>query len=119
MERAEPHLRMMIERIPALARSCRPDGSIDFLNRQWIDYTGLSAAEALGWGWKIAVHPDDLEPLMEIFLMNTSNFTSSRREILIGGAFFGRSRKHAGNGYGCNRQLRMLHLPTMDKEDQP
>ena len=78
MERAEPHLRMIIERIPR--------------------------AEALGWGWKIAVHPDDLEPLMEIFLMNTSNFTSSRREILIDGAFFGRSRKHAGNGYGCKRQ---------------
>ena len=52
MERAEPHLRMMIERISALAWSCRPDGSIDFLNRQWIDYTGPSAAEALGWGWK-------------------------------------------------------------------
>jgi PAS domain S-box-containing protein len=30
-----------------------------------LDYTGLSLDEALGWGWNAAVHPDDLDPLMD------------------------------------------------------
>ncbi len=67
MERSDAHFRMMIETIPALAWSCRADGSIDFLNRRWIDYTGLPLANALGWGWKISIHPDDLEPLMDMW----------------------------------------------------
>jgi len=59
------HLPLMIDGIPALAWSCRPDGTAEFLNQQWLDYTGLSLEEALGWGWKVAIHPDDAEKLLE------------------------------------------------------
>jgi PAS domain S-box-containing protein len=41
------------------------DGSKDFLNKRWHDYTGLSAEESYGWGWQAAVHPDDLPVLLE------------------------------------------------------
>ena len=34
------------------------------MNRRWHDYTGLSVQEGLGWGWKAAIHPDDLGSLM-------------------------------------------------------
>ncbi len=54
--------------IPALAWSCRPDGTTEFLNRRWLDYTGLSLEEALGWGWKVAIHPEDLGKLMATWL---------------------------------------------------
>jgi len=57
------NLREMIDTIPALAWSAHPDGSAEFLNRRWLDYTGLSAEQALGWGWQAAIHPDDLEGL--------------------------------------------------------
>jgi formate hydrogenlyase transcriptional activator len=50
----------IIDAIPTLAWSARPGGSNEFLNRRWHDYTGLSAEEGLGWGWKTAVHPEDL-----------------------------------------------------------
>src|SRR5712692_2765459 len=59
------HLRMMIDTIPTLAWSCRPDGTTEFVNQRWLDYTGLSFAEALGWGWKVPVHPADLEKRMD------------------------------------------------------
>src|SRR5258708_5626909 len=52
--------RKIIDAIPTLAWSARPGGSNEFLNRRWPDYTGLSAEEGLGWGWKTAVHPQDL-----------------------------------------------------------
>ena len=50
----------IIDAIPTLAWRALPGGSTEFLNRRWHDYTGLSPEEGLGWGWKKAVHPDDL-----------------------------------------------------------
>jgi PAS domain S-box-containing protein len=43
----------------------RPDGTAEFMNQQWLDYTGLSADEALGWKWIDAIHPDDRPALLE------------------------------------------------------
>ena len=54
----------MIDTIPDLVWSCLPDGSADFLNRRWLDYTGLTMDDALGWGWMTAIHPEDLGKLM-------------------------------------------------------
>jgi formate hydrogenlyase transcriptional activator len=50
----------IIDAIPTLAWSAQPGGANEFLNRRWRDYTGLSVDEGLGWGWKTAIHPDDL-----------------------------------------------------------
>ncbi len=59
---------MMIDKIPALAWSCAPDGAAEFLNQVWLDYTGLPREEAVGWGWKAAIHPEDLDKLMATWL---------------------------------------------------
>ena len=64
MNDSEMQFRQMIDEIPALAWSCLPDGSGEFLNKQWLDYTGLSAEAAPGLHWESVVHPDDLENLM-------------------------------------------------------
>src|SRR5258705_8261218 len=37
----------------------RPDGSADFLNQYFQNYTGISVKEGHGWGWLNAFHPDD------------------------------------------------------------
>jgi len=63
----ENSLQTVIDTIPVLAWSARPDGSIDFFNQQWSDYTGMSCEEALDWGWKVAKHPDDLPHIFEVF----------------------------------------------------
>jgi formate hydrogenlyase transcriptional activator len=61
----EAELRRIIDTIPALAWSSHPDGSVDFVNQRWTGYTGLSTEESYGWGWKTAIHPDDLPALAE------------------------------------------------------
>lgn len=61
---SERNLNQIINTIPALAWSARPDGSAEFFNRHYLDYVGLSAEQAKDWGWAIAVHPDDLNDLM-------------------------------------------------------
>ena len=65
IKRPEDQLRLMIDKMPTLAWACRPDGTTEFLNQRWLDYTGLSLEEALGWGWKVPVHPADLGRLMD------------------------------------------------------
>jgi len=37
------------------------------MNRRWLDYTGLTAEAAMGWGWKVAIHPDDLPKMLEAY----------------------------------------------------
>src|SRR5580700_10849197 len=64
-KQSEAQLRRIIDTIPTLAWSNLPDGSNEFLNQRWHDYTGLSAEEAHGWGWKAAIHPEDLPMLMQ------------------------------------------------------
>src|SRR2546425_2381688 len=61
-------LPLMIDKIPTLAWSCRPDGTTEFLNQRWLEYTGLSMEASVDWGWKVAIHPDDLERLMKTWL---------------------------------------------------
>jgi len=62
---SEAQLRRIIDTIPTLAWCNLPDGSNEFLNQRWHDYTGLSPEEAHGWGWKVAIHPEDLPMLMQ------------------------------------------------------
>jgi PAS domain S-box-containing protein len=55
----ERDLSLIINTIPTTAWTTRPDGYCDFLNRRWLDYAGMTAEQAEGWGWAEAIHPDD------------------------------------------------------------
>jgi PAS domain S-box-containing protein len=57
-------LRLLIDSIPALIHSGPPDGSLDFFNQQWLDYVGLPLESLLGWKWTAAIHPEDIEELI-------------------------------------------------------
>ena len=65
LQRSERELREVIETIPSMAWSAAPDGSADFFNHRWLAYAGLTAGQAQGWGWTVAVHPDDLSALVD------------------------------------------------------
>jgi len=65
---AERELRLTLDSIPTLAWRTRADGFAEYLNKRWLDYTGLSLAEALGWDWQAAIHPDDRQGLHDTWL---------------------------------------------------
>ena len=65
LQRSERELRDVIETIPSMAWSAAADGAAEFFNRRWLDYAGLTANQAQGWGWTTAIHPDDLNGLVE------------------------------------------------------
>src|SRR5271166_1948786 len=57
--------REAIDAIPAMAFTALPDGSRTFVSRRWVEYSGLSAEHAAGFGWQAGVHPDDLKRVLE------------------------------------------------------
>src|ERR1700728_477969 len=59
-QKSEDSLRQVIDTLPALVWCTRPDGSTEFLNKRWHDYTGFSPEEARVHGWQPTVHPEDL-----------------------------------------------------------
>ena len=63
LQRESRELRDMIETIPAMAWTARPDGSDTFVNRRWAEFTGLSAEDSAASGWTAAVHPEDRQAI--------------------------------------------------------
>jgi PAS domain S-box-containing protein len=60
LQRQEKRLRDVVETIPAMTFTGLADGSCTFVNRRWIEYTGLSVEETSGIGWQRAIHQEDL-----------------------------------------------------------
>ncbi len=62
-EVSEQSFRTFIDNLPELAWMALPDGSIDFYNRRWYEYTGTTFEEMQGWGWE-TVHDPEMLPLV-------------------------------------------------------
>src|SRR6267154_414238 len=57
----EAELREVVDTIPAIVWSARPDGSNSYVNSRFVEYCGMSPEQIAGSGWHAATHPDDLE----------------------------------------------------------
>ena len=64
---AEGRIRRIIDAIPAHAWSALPDGTVDFVNQRFVDFTGRPLEELLGWGWGDTCHPDDLPRFLDLW----------------------------------------------------
>jgi PAS domain S-box-containing protein len=60
IRQSEKHLRDVIDTVPVMAFTTRPDGSTEFVNRRWHEYTGLGAEQA-GPYRRNSLHPDDVD----------------------------------------------------------
>ena len=68
-------LTQLVDALPGLGWSALPDGRAEFVNRRWLDYTGLTAAQAVGVGWVEAIHPDDRQRLIEYWRSSVASGT--------------------------------------------
>jgi PAS domain S-box-containing protein len=60
---AEGQFRLLAETIPQHVWSVSPDGSVNYLNQRWLNYTGLTREEADHGDWTLCLHPADVEPV--------------------------------------------------------
>lgn len=59
---SEERYRTLAEALPQLVWTSLPDGTCDYLSSQWVAYTGIPAADQLGFRWlDLVMHPDDRE----------------------------------------------------------
>ena len=59
LRRSEDQLRLVIDAIPTMAWSVRPDGAVDFVNKRWLDYAGMSLEEEIQEPNR-PIHPEDV-----------------------------------------------------------
>ena len=55
-------LRQLADGLPQIVWVARPDGSHEYYNKQWCDYTGLTLEDSTDGAWRNLFHPDDREP---------------------------------------------------------
>ena len=63
--KSERKFRAMADAVPHIVWSARRDGSLDFVNKRWYSYTGLTEKETMGKGWQKVIHPEDCLLLKE------------------------------------------------------
>jgi PAS domain S-box-containing protein len=83
LQQSEDRLRLVIDTIPAHVWSTRPDGSVDFINRRWLETTGLTKVDALGWDWASVVHPDDLAGYVDEWRASLAAGVPSQSEVRL------------------------------------
>jgi PAS domain S-box-containing protein len=94
LQQQEEKMRETIENIPAIAFMVGADASRTFVNKRWVEYTGLDVALASGEGWQAAVHPDDLKRVVEIWRRSTMTGQPMEYEVRFRQAADGEYRWH-------------------------
>ena len=64
LEASERRMRSLVTGIPQLVFRSLSNGHRIWGSPQWIEYSGLSLEESLGFGWLDALHPDDRQASM-------------------------------------------------------
>jgi PAS domain S-box-containing protein len=65
LRESEEHYRNTVELSPHVTWTAAPDGEVLGASPRWEALTGLKVSDSLGYGWRNALHPDDLEPTDE------------------------------------------------------
>ncbi len=80
LKRAEDRVRLVINTIPTMVWTLRPDGTVDFVNQRSLDYSGLTLEEQLADPTS-TLHPEDLPRVMEKWLADLATGEASEDEM--------------------------------------
>jgi len=58
------NLRQILESIPQITLAAHPDGAITYFNRFYLEYTGMTLADAVEEGWESIIKPEMAENVM-------------------------------------------------------
>ena len=83
LSRSEKELRDAFETIPAMAWTTRADGTNDFANRGWSEFSGMSSMDTSGVGWKAAFHSADIDTHAEKFYASLAAGTPFENEARV------------------------------------
>jgi formate hydrogenlyase transcriptional activator len=58
------NIQLLVDSIPALIHTSRPDGYLDYFNKPWLEYLGVALDKVAGWNWTNFIHPADVEEIV-------------------------------------------------------
>ena len=90
LSESEARFRAMADDAPVMMWVTDAHGHCTYLNQRWYEFTGQAEADALGFGWLDAVHPDDRGWSGEAFLTANAAGANFRVEYRL---------RHVDGGY--------------------
>jgi PAS domain S-box-containing protein len=61
---ARVNAQLLVDSIPSLIHTARPDGYLDYFNKPWLEYLGATLEQVSGWNWTAFIHPEDVEGIV-------------------------------------------------------
>ena len=78
----EERLRLIIDTLPTMVWTLRPEGTVDYVNQRWLDYTGLTLEQEIEDPTGV-VHPEDLPRVMKKWLADMTDGEPSYDEMRL------------------------------------
>ncbi|MFD2999874.1 CHASE domain-containing protein [Pontibacter toksunensis] len=85
---SEARFRTMADNAPVMIWVGNPQGECVYVNKQWIDFTGLTFEESTSTGWREVLEPEDMPKYSGVFKKATAAFEPFKMEM--------RMRRHDG-----------------------
>ncbi|MCP5143317.1 MAG: PAS domain S-box protein [Gammaproteobacteria bacterium] len=79
----EASYKAIVDGAPSMIWTCDPQGNLDYVNRQWVHYTGLPLAPTPGNSVDELIHPDDRPQAQLAWQRAVKTATSYRDELRI------------------------------------
>jgi len=83
LRNSEARFRELAEAAPVLVWLAGNDRKVKYFNRQWYEFTGRSADQELGDGWRNGVHPDDRDACVSVCMDAHLNRTRYEMEYRL------------------------------------
>jgi PAS domain S-box-containing protein len=64
LRESEERYRLLTEVQPTIVWTLRPDHTVEFVSRQWVEFTGRTLEHVQALGWHDLIHPDDLPGML-------------------------------------------------------
>ena len=55
------NVQFLVDSMLAMVHTARPDGHLDYFNKRWLEYLGVTLDDVSGWKWRAFVHREDVE----------------------------------------------------------
>jgi PAS domain S-box-containing protein len=96
LRESEAGFRQLADAMPQIVWTAKPDGSRDYSNSRWTEFTGMTFEQTKDRGWMAALHPDDVQPCVGRWIRSIANGTPYQIEWRFRQASAGVYRWHLG-----------------------
>jgi PAS domain S-box-containing protein len=103
---SEDNLRQILDSIPGFVCALSPEGEVQFVNRQILEYFGKTFEEMKGWATNDSIHPDDRSRSVAIFKNSIKTGTPHELE------------QRCRRADGVYRWFRKCTRPVRDTDDK-